>query len=401
MSMLAFKRLLFGGVFVSEKLERRLFMKQQNKDPSVAILGEISRRDFLKLSAGSVAAVLGARLLSMPGFTDLIEASVAEIPVIWIQAGSCSGCSVSVLNAVNPYINNVIVDEVVPGKHVSLRYHPTVMAAAGDKAIKAMNETAKNKGGFILVAEGAFSTKDGGIYCEFAEKPAVEHLIELGQNALATIAIGTCAAFGGIPAAKPNPTGCEGVQQIFSHNGIATPVINIPGCPTHPDWFVGTVASVLIGGLESVEVDSQGRPKAFFANLIHDMCPRRRYYDVGKFATKLSEPYCLYALGCKGPVTHADCPTRLWNNGNTWCIGCNHPCIGCTEPDFPDKESPFFQKAASTGVAAANKWVEGVGLGVGVATAAGVATHLAMTGASGRLKKKAEAKEAEAKEGES
>jgi hydrogenase small subunit len=276
--------------------ERRLFMKQQNKDPCITIPGKVSRRDFLKLSAVSVAAVLGTRLFNVPGFNDLVQASVAETPVIWIQAGSCSGCSVSVLNAVNPYINNVIVNEVVPGQHVSLRYHPTVMAAAGDKAMKAMSETAKNKGGFVLVAEGAFSTKDGGIYCEFAEKPAVEHLMELGQNALAVIAIGTCATFGGIPAAKPNPTGCKGVQDIFSHNGIATPVINIPGCPTHPDWFVGTVASILIGGLGSVEVDSLGRPKAFFGRLIHDMCPRRKYYDVGKFATKLSEPYCLYAL---------------------------------------------------------------------------------------------------------
>lgn len=376
-------------------------MKRQQETQSVANLKGISRRDFLKLSAISAAALLGARLLQVPGFTDLVEASVAETPVIWIQAGSCTGCSVSLLNTVNPYIDNIVVDEVVPGKHVSLRYHPTIMAAAGDKAMKALNETAKNKGGFILVTEGAFSTKDGGIYCDFGEKTAVEHLLELGQNALAVIAMGTCAAFGGIPAAKPNPTGCESVQQVFSHNGITTPLINIPGCPPHPDWFVGTVASVLIGGLGSVEVDNEGRPKAFFANLIHDICPRRGYYDVGKFATKLSEPYCLYALGCKGPVTHSDCPTRMWNNRTNWCIGCNHPCIGCTEPNFPDKEAPFFQKAGSTGVAAANDWVENVGLAVGIATAAGFATHLAMTASSGRLKKKTEAGEEQTKEGQS
>jgi hydrogenase small subunit len=374
-------------------------MPQESRDSNVNTFGKLSRRDFLKLGVGSGAAVLGAavfgaKLFSVPGFNDgLLAASSVETPVIWLQSGGCTGCSESLLNTVNPYINNVIVDEVIPGNHVSLRFHPTVMAAAGEMAMKAMYDTAKNKGAFVLIAEGAFSTKDGGIYCEVGEEngkgiTALEHLIHLGDNAMAVIAVGTCATYGGIPAAEPNPTGCKGVQDVLSSEGIATPVINIAGCPAHPDWIVGTIASILIGGLESVELDREGRPTAFYSKLIHDMCPRRQYYDVGKFATKPSEPYCLYALGCKGPVTHADCPVRRWNNGVNWCIGCNHPCIGCTEPDFPDKKSPFFQKAASTGVAAANEIVEDVGLAVGIATAAGLATHLGMTAASGRLKKK-------------
>ncbi|HIQ01989.1 MAG TPA: twin-arginine translocation signal domain-containing protein, partial [Anaerolineales bacterium] len=301
----------------------------------------VSRRDFLKLSAGSVAA-LGLSLLRVPGFVKLLQAAVEEVPVIWLQAGTCTGCSVSVLNSLSPTIQEVLVDQVLPGKHLSLGYHATIMAAAGDLAMEAMEQVAVNKGGFVLVAEGAFATKDEGVYCEIGERAghgitALEHLTRLGADAMAVLALGTCAAYGGIPAAPPNPTGCQSVGQVFAEHGITTPVINLPGCPPHPDWFVGTVATVLIGGLEGVEVDDLGRPVAFYGPLIHDNCARRGHFDAGRFAKKFSDPYCLYELGCKGPVTHADCSIRLWNGGNNWCVGCGHPCIGCVEPDFPQE----------------------------------------------------------------
>jgi hydrogenase small subunit len=310
---------------------------------------ELSRRDFLRLSAGSTAA-LGLLLFRFPNFERLLAASVDEIPVIWIQGGGCSGCSVSALNSLSPKIQDVLVSQIIPGNHVSLRFHPTVMAAAGDLAMKAMEDTAKNRGGYVLVVEGSIPTKDGGVYCEVGEKDGhgvtlLEHLTTLGKDAMAVIALGTCAAYGGIPAAAPNPTGSKGVQEVFTEKGIQTPVINLPGCPAHPDWFVGTVASILIGGLSSVEVDDEGRPLAFYGKLIHDNCPRRGYFDAGKFAKKFSEPYCLYELGCKGPVTHSDCPIRMWNSGTSWCVGSNSPCIGCCEPGFPDEVSPFKELA--------------------------------------------------------
>jgi hydrogenase small subunit len=315
---------------------------------------ELSRRDFLKLSAGS-AAGLGLLLSGFPRFEELLAAAVDEVPVIWLQAGTCTGCSVAVLNSLSPRIQNILVDEVVPGKHVSLRYHATIMAGAGDVAMKALEETAAKKGGYILIVEGAIPTKDNGVYCQIGEKDgngitALQHATNLGQNALAVIALGTCAVGGGIPAAAPNPTGSVSVGTVFADAGIKTPVINLPGCPPHPDWFVGTVASVLIGGLSSVQVDEQGRPVAFYGKLIHDNCPRRGYFDLGKFAKTLSEPYCLYELGCKGPVTHADCPIRLWNSGTNWCVGANAPCIGCCEPTFPDAVSPFRQPVTIYGV---------------------------------------------------
>jgi hydrogenase small subunit len=254
---------------------------------------------------------------------------------------------------VSPSIKNVLVDEVIPGKHINLRFHPTVMAGAGEAAIEILQETQQQKkGGYVLVMEGAIPTAKGGIYGIMGEENGtpvtiVSRLESLGSNALAIIALGTCSSFGGIPAAAPNPTQCLSVEEALKAARIATPVINVSGCPPHPDWFVGTLASILLFGLPKPEdLDEHRRPKAFYGALIHENCPRRAYYDEGKFAKKLSEPGCLYELGCKGPVTYADCPTRLWNHGTNWCIGSGGMCHGCVEPAFPDLVSPIYEKIA-------------------------------------------------------
>lgn len=277
-----------------------------------------------------------------------------EYPVVWLQGATCTGCSVSVLNSVSPTIKNVLVDEVIPGKHVNLRFQATVMAGAGELVIEALEETWRgNKGGYILVMEGAIPTRADGAYGSIGEdkegKPiSIASRVEtLGRDALAVIALGTCASFGGIPAARPNPSQCVSVRQLFQSKKVPTPLINLPGCPPHPDWFVGTVASLLLQGLpKSGELDELNRPKAFYGQLIHENCPRRAYYDEQKFAKKLSDPGCLYELGCKGPVTHADCPLRMWNNGVNWCVACGGLCIGCAAPGFPDLVSPFYEKTA-------------------------------------------------------
>jgi len=274
-----------------------------------------------------------------------------EYPILWLQGGGCSGCSVSLLNSVSPTARNIIVDEIIPGKHLNIRFHPTVMAGAGDAVVDELERTRKeSKGAYLLVVEGSVPLGAGGAYAMIGERDGKEISMHswvksLSEDALAVIAAGTCAAFGGIPAGAPNPTESVGVQEVLSSEGITTPLINVPGCPPHPDWFVGTVASLLLHGLPKEEdLDEYLRPKAFYGQLIHDNCPRRAYYDVGKFAKKLSDPYCLYEMGCKGPVTHADCPIRLWNNGVNWCVGSGAPCIGCVEPTFPDVVAPVYEK---------------------------------------------------------
>ncbi len=297
----------------------------------------ISRRKFLKFSAGGAAA-LGVNLFDNPMMKKAFAAAIQETPVIWVAAGACSGCSVSLLNALSPRIQDVLLDQVLPGHHIELAFHPTVMAASGDLAMKAMYDTEEKP--FILVVEGSVMTADGGRMCEVGEShghgiPATEHIKRLGGKAKAVLAVGSCASYGGVPAASENPSGSIGVTEFFKKEGITTPTINLPGCAIQPDWFISTVAAILLGGPESVKVDADGRPEMIYKKLIHDNCPLRGHFDAGRFAEKFGDPYCLYKLGCKGPVAHANCPEKRFNSGTNWCIDNGHPCNGCTEPDYP------------------------------------------------------------------
>ncbi len=276
-------------------------------------------------------------------------ADIVEIPVIWLQGASCSGCVVSLLNSVSPSIHTVLLRELTPGKHVNLRIQATAMAGQGQQVIDLIEDTAKAKpGGYLLVMEGSiqlthplFATlgEAGG-----EEVPISEKAAELARRAMAVVALGTCAAYGGIPSGQPNPTGAVSIAELLAQEKIDTPVISIPGCPPHPDWLVGTLAAVMRYGLDAVEVDEIGRPRMFYGQLVHETCPRRADFDAGKFARNFGESGCLYELGCKGPVTYADCPKRMWNSGTNWCIGAGSPCHGCVEPDFPDRLSPLYRK---------------------------------------------------------
>jgi len=275
-------------------------------------------------------------------------AEVKEYPAVWLQGGACSGCVVSVLNAVSPSVRNLLIDPVVPGKHVSLLFQPTIMAGSGEVSLSVLpgGEAAK---GYLLCVEGTIPTADP-LYCTIGEVDGheitmLDKTCELASNALAVVCVGTCAAFGGIPAAAPNPTGSKSVQAVLAERGISVPIVNIPGCPPHPDWFVHTVAGVLLNGLPGPEaLDDVGRPLEFYGQTIHENCPRRPDFDAGKFAKRHGDGGCLYKLGCKGPMTYADCPTRMWNSGVNWCVGGNGPCIGCVEPAFPDALSPLYEK---------------------------------------------------------
>lgn len=273
-----------------------------------------------------------------------------KYPVVWLQGAGCTGCSVSVLNAVSPKFQNLLLDELVPGQQLNLIFHATIMAGQGEPVIEVLKDTEKNrKGGYILIVEGAVPTAENGNYGSIGEKDGrhltIQQSVEdMGKNALLVIALGTCATFGGIPSARPNPTLCKGVKTILNEKGIKTAVVNIPGCPVHPDWFVGTISVVLFSGADALELDDLARPKLFYGSLVHENCPRRADFDKGKFAEKLGDPGCLYKLGCKGHYTYADCPLRQWNNGLNWCVKAGSPCLGCVEPEFPDGTSPMYEK---------------------------------------------------------
>ncbi len=310
----------------------------------------LTRREFLGSSLGTIS-VLSVSLVKIPGLQKLCMAAepqtVAEIPVIWMATGACSGCSVALLNTASPTIQEVLLGQVLPGKHLSLAFHSTVMAAAGDQAMGALHEVRHNhKGAYVLVVDGATPTKEDGLYCGIGEVngrtiTGYEQVRDLGRDAMAVLAVGACAAFGGIPAADPNPTGCVSVSELFKRERVHTPLVNIPGCPPHPDWIVGTIVTLLLGGLEALELDELRRPVAFFGKCIHDNCQFRGHFERGEFAEHFGEHGCLLKLGCKGPITYADCPIRKFNNGTSWCCEAGHPCIGCCHPDFPFERSLF------------------------------------------------------------
>jgi hydrogenase small subunit len=306
-----------------------------------------------------------------------VKAKAGNLPVYWIQGQACTGCSVSLLNATYPDIAETLLDII------SLKFHPNVMGIQGEGAIRVLNQAKTNpkiRGKFLLVVEGSVPTGEAGFYCtvgEHGDKPiTIESWVkELGTEAKAVVSVGSCASFGGIPSAPPNPTSAKPVKEIIPK---AT-VINIPGCPPHPDWMIGTIAHVILFGLP--KLDKFSRPVMFFGSnkLIHENCERRAYFDKGEFAKKFSEDGCLYELGCKGPVTYSDCPTRAWNGGVNWCIRSGSPCIGCTEEDFPgETAAALYAKlppAQVPGFPSINVTADKIGVGLGILTAAGILGH--------------------------
>ena len=278
-------------------------------------------------------------------------AELVEIPVVWLQGAACTGCAVSLLNSFSPGAAHLVLSELSPGKHLSLRFLATVMAGQGAQVVEVLRDTrVRAKGGYVLVMEGSIQPGDP-MFATLGEDrgreiPISEHAADLAADALVVVNMGTCASFGGIPAAVPNPTGAVSMGDFLRQKGIRTPAVNIPGCPPHPDWLVGTLVAVSMYGLEAVAatLDEVARPKMFYGKCVHETCPRRADFDAARFAKKFGDPGCLYQLGCKGPVSFADCPTRMWNSGTNWCIGAGGPCHGCVEPDYPDRLSPLYQK---------------------------------------------------------
>lgn len=300
-----------------------------------------NRRDFLKMSAGAAAGLGVAQIINPALVAKAMADAAKKHPVLWIQGSGCTGCSVTLLNAVDPDIKKVLLEII------SLEFHPTIMASEGETALENMYHIAdKYKGKFSLVIEGAVPRAADGKYCIIGERhhkeiTMLDAVKELGAKAGSVLAIGTCAAYGGIPAAKGSITDCTGASTILSDAGIETPVVNIPGCPPHPDWIVLGLSHLLTKGIP--ELDDDGRPVLFFGEGLHDNCPYVDMYDEEKFCKTLSDKDgCRAEVGCKGPSVYSDCFKRKWNGDMNWCIE-NAVCIGCVEPGFPDEMSPFYE----------------------------------------------------------
>ena len=255
-----------------------------------------------------------------------------KVNLIWLEACGCSGNIISLLDGDAPDVN-YFFREIV-----DVRYDNSLMVPQGEAAYQQFLDTLDTE--FILVVEGAVSLKDEGVYNIVARHEGraitgAEAVKLAGERAKHVLAVGTCASFGGPSAARPNPSGSIGVSQYLQRK-----VINVPGCPSHPDWIMGTVAQLILFG--DIELDNDGRPIIFYGVTIHDHCPRRSFFDNRIFADALGDKECMFKLGCRGPVTRTDCPTRRWNERVNWPIGDNTPCIGCAQRGFPDAMEPFI-----------------------------------------------------------
>jgi hydrogenase small subunit len=355
----------------------------------------ISRRSFLKFCAAT-ASMMALPPSMIPAIASALE-KARRPSVIWLSFQECTGCTESLTRSYSTTIENLIFNII------SLDYHETLMAASGDHAEAARKAAMKeNWGKYLLIVDGSIPTGNAG-YSTIAGVSNLDTFLETAAGAAAIVSVGTCSSFGGIPHAKPNPTGAYSVYDIVKKYGgseldgitsatlkktgagsvASKPIITVPGCPPIPAVITGVLTQFLTFG-KIPELDHLGRPRAFYGQSIHDRCYRRPFYDKGLFAETFDDEgakkgWCLYKLGCKGPTTYNACATTKWNNGTSFPIESGHPCLGCSEPEFWDGGG--FYKALSIPTENITK--------TAIYTAAGAAAAGVALGAMNRAKKKA------------
>lgn len=326
-----------------------------------------SRRDFLQFCSW-LGAAAGISSALMPEVVRALDAK-ARLPVVWFHFQECTCCSESFIRSSHPIVSDIILDKI------SLDYTETLQAAAGHQAEEALHETmTKHKGEYLMLVEGSIPTAEDGVYCCIGGRTALDIAREAAAGAKAVVAWGSCASNGCIQAAKPNPTSATPVQKVIS----GVPIINVPGCPPIAEVMAGTIVHLL--AFDRIpQLDGLGRPKAFYSRRVHDTCYRRPNYDAGLFVESFDDEnarrgYCLYKVGCRGPVTYNACGVTRWNNGVSYPIQSGHGCIGCSEANFWDN-GPFYQHLASFPGFGIETTADTIGLTLGAITATGLAAH--------------------------
>lgn len=319
-----------------------------------------------------------ATLMLPPMFAPLVAEATElmnRVPVIWIELQDCAGNTEALLRSSAPTVDDLLFDVL------SLEFHHALMACAGNDAEHQLDDAVEHfKGKYLLFVEGSIPTAMNGNYGTIGPSGETfqEHLARLSKDAAAVVAVGTCATFGGVPAASPNPTGAVGVMDLVK----GKPIVNIPACPANPANMVGVVLHYVLTG-QVPELDSLLRPKFAFGYRIHDNCERRAHFDAGEFVEEWGDEgaknnWCLYKVGCKGPMTFNNCSIIRYNDGANWPVGVGRGCIGCSEPDFWDKyayERPMATARIKAPTGGVEKTVDEFGLGLLTATAVGIGVH--------------------------
>ena len=288
------------------------------------------------------------------------------IHVYWLAGMSCDGCTISVAGATNPGIEGLLAG-AVPAMPKVILHHPVLSAEAGAEFVQSFADASEGKLGapYVVVFEGSvaderIAARTGGYFSAMGVEaikdgvgsrpvPTATWLHRLAPGAAATIAIGTCATWGGVPSAEGNPTGAMSVMDSLGkdyRSAFGLPVINIPGCAPQGDNFTETVFAVLLflQGLGPLPTfDELGRPAWLFRDTVHHGCTRAGFYEEGIFAEHYGDPECLVEIGCWGPVVNCNIVQRGAINHMGGCMKAGGICIGCTMPGFPDKFSPFYK----------------------------------------------------------
>ncbi len=297
-----------------------------------------SRRDFLRIGA-ALAAGLGLGHGQAAVLAQGLERIVRQQKrVLWLQGLSCSGCSVSLLNSEGPGPLDILTELI------TLVFHPTLSAAQGEEVLRIIERVTQGQD-YYLVLEGAVPAGMPGA-CMIGGRPLMSLLPEVVGRAQAIIAAGTCASFGGIPAAEGNATQATSLMEYMSNSGLPIQgrLVNCPGCPVHPQSLVASLA--YLAGKGYPEVDPVLlTPNMIYKHSVHDECPRFHYWQKQVFAQRFGDEGCLFELGCLGPLSYTDCPRRQWNGGVNWCIRAGAPCTACTSENFAKRRSfPFYRK---------------------------------------------------------
>lgn len=285
---------------------------------------------------------------------------MTELNLLWLQSGGCGGCTLSLLNAEHPALVDHLEDA-----GIRLLWHPSLSEASGSEAIEIIRACAEGRERLDLFClEGAVMTGPDGSgrfhMLSGTGRPMMEWVSALAARAAYSLAIGSCAAFGGIPSAGGNPGGAIGLQYDGEHPGgllpsdyrgsAGLPVINVAGCPTHPGWVLDTLLALAIGRLGTSDLDPLNRPRLYADHLVHHGCPRNEFYEFKASAEKPSDQGCMMEhLGCKGTQAHADCNTRLWNGAGS-CLRGGYACVSCTEPRFEEPGHPFAETPKLAGI---------------------------------------------------
>ena len=303
----------------------------------------VSRRSFLKfctLAASSMALPLS----SISVIAGALAAS-ARPKVIWLSAQECTGCSETLLRAYDQYPVEKLLLEMI-----SLDYHNTLMAPSGLAAEKSRLDSIAS-GGHVVVIDGSVPLKENGAWSVVGGRTILDVIEESVEGAALIIAVGNCAAYGGLPGAFPNPTDAHGIDDLITNlKKISTtaPLVNIPGCPPIPEVLTGVIVNFILSNYQAPALDGLKRPLAYYGSLVHDNCSRLGHYKLGNFAKSFDDAgarqgFCLLELGCKGTVTHNACTTKKWNNNTSFPMLSGHGCLGCSEPNFWDRKGGFYK----------------------------------------------------------